>query len=48
MRWVENKAVDVVTKKEVDYDIKVYQWYERSIVRKVHGTNSQLYEKSRH
>jgi len=29
---------------EVDNDIKLYMWYERSMVRTVHGTNSLWYE----
>jgi len=33
---------------EVDNGNKLYKWYERSMVRTVHGTNSQWYEKSRH
>jgi len=35
---------------EVDNDKynRVYKWYERSMVRTVHGTNRQWYEKSRY
>jgi len=29
---------------KVDNDNKVYKWYERSVVRTVHGTNSLWYE----
>ena len=29
---------------EVDSDNKLYKWYERSMVRTVHGTNSLWYE----
>jgi len=42
------KTFELHIDKEVDNDNKLYKWYERSMGRMVHGTNSQWYEKSRH